>query len=30
MNLYMTIKVAVTVKQAAEFYGLKVDSSGMT
>ena len=30
MNLFMTIKAAVTVKQAAEFYGLKVDHSGMT
>ena len=29
MNLFMTIKAAVTVKQAAEFYGMKVVRSNM-
>lgn len=29
MNLFETVKAAVTVRQAAEHYGLKVERSGM-
>ena len=29
MNLFETIKAAVTVRQAAEHYGLKVERNGM-
>ena len=30
MTMYETIKAAVSVKQAAEHYGLKVNHNGMT
>ena len=29
MTIYETIKVAISVKQAAEHYGLKVNRNGM-
>ena len=29
-NIFTTVKVAVTTKQAAEYYGLKVSQNGMT
>lgn len=29
MNIYETIKAAISVKQAAEHYGLKVSRNGM-
>ena len=30
MTIYENIKAAISVKQAAEHYGLKVNRSGMT
>ena len=30
MNLFVTIKAAISVKQTAEQYGLKVGRNGMT
>ena len=30
MTIYETVKAAVTVRQAAEHYGLKVNRNGMT
>ena len=29
MNIFETVKAAVTVRQAAEHYGLKINRSGM-
>ena len=29
-NIFTTVKAAVTAKQAAEYYGLKVSRNGMT
>ena len=30
MDIFMTVKAAVTVRQAAEHYGLQVSRNGMT